>query len=136
MNETEIVVRYHETDQMGIVHHGNYVNWFEVGRTNFIKDLGVSYRKLEESGVLLPVLEVNVVYHSPARYEDIVTVRTMLEEYNGIRLKLGYEVYRNEDQKRIVSGTTEHCWTSIEMKPVSIKRKRPELHELFLKEIN
>jgi acyl-CoA thioester hydrolase len=129
MTETEITARYSETDQMGVIHHGNYLNWFEVGRTACIREFGYTYREVEEKGLMLPVIEANLSYKSPAKYEDVVTILTRVSEYNGIRISFYYEIIRKEDRRSLVGGTTKHCWTNENMKPVSVKKKWPELHE-------
>ncbi|MXO78345.1 YbgC/FadM family acyl-CoA thioesterase, partial [Paenibacillus sp. OT2-17] len=71
-------VRYQESDQMGVVYHANYLNWFEIGRTEMIRQAGFNYRSMEERGVLLPVIEINAKYASPARYDDLITIYTAI----------------------------------------------------------
>lgn len=129
MAETELVARYSETDQMGVIHHSTYVNWFEVGRTECIREFGISYNEIEKKGFLLPVIEVNVHYKVPAQYEDRVRVVTRVSSYNGIRLNFHYEIRRKIDDVLLVEGETKHCWTGSELKPVSLKKQWPELHQ-------
>src|SRR5437762_10497464 len=81
-------VRYAETDAMGIVHHGSYVDWMEMGRTEFMRAFGFTYRQLEEMGVLLPVLEINVRYKAAAVYDDELCITTWVEELTRVRVKL------------------------------------------------
>src|SRR5689334_1528891 len=85
--------RYAETDAMGIVHHSRYIPWFEIGRTEFIRAHGYSYRQLEEMGVLLAVIELQVRYRAPARYDDEIIVYTRLVELGRVRLRFAYQVY-------------------------------------------
>ena len=73
-------VKYHETDQMGVVHHANYLHWFEEARTEYLREQGVSYRELEENGVIMPVAEVNCSYHQPAYYDEQVTIIAKIKE--------------------------------------------------------
>lgn len=129
MGKIEITARYHETDQMGIIHHSVYLNWFEVGRTRCIRDFGVSYAEIEQRGILLPVIGADLSYKIPAKYEDVVDVTTRVSSYNGIRLDFNYQVHRQTDDRLLVDGYTHHCWTDKEMKPVSLKKHWPELHE-------
>jgi acyl-CoA thioester hydrolase len=129
---TQLKVRYSETDQMGIVHHSQYVNWFEVGRTDYIKQLGLTYREIEEAGFYLPVIGVKVAYSTPAKYDDLITIETSLHSYNGVRLSFKYNAYREVGGAHIAEGITEHCWTTTAMQPVKMQRKWPELHKLLL----
>lgn len=127
----KIKVRYSETDQMGIVHHSQYVNWFEVGRTDYIKQLGLTYREIETAGYYLPVIGVQVSYSNPAKYDDLITIETSLHSYNGVRLSFQYKAFREADGARIAEGITEHCWTTTAMQPVKMQKKWPELHHLL-----
>lgn len=133
MAVTELTARYHETDQMGIIHHGTYINWFEVGRTDCIHDFGISYSQIEEKGILLPVIGANLSYKMPAKYEDVIRIVTHVSHYNGIRLNFHYEVRRKQDDMLLVEGETQHCWTREDMKPVSLKKQWPALHETIEK---
>jgi acyl-CoA thioester hydrolase len=107
-SRTEINVRYAETDMMGVVYHGNYLPWFEVGRTTLLKEFGVPYRELEKEGYFLPVLEVQAKYHRPAVYDDTVTVITSLREKPVLRITLEYEIRRNDTL--LVTGKTVHAF--------------------------
>ncbi|WP_141190144.1 acyl-CoA thioesterase [Terrilactibacillus laevilacticus] len=131
-SKTEITVRYSETDQMGIVHHSNYINYFEVARTDFIYIIGQTYKGLEDMGFMLPVLHVDCQYRSPAKYDDRVIVETKIKEYNGVRMTFEYVAYRKEDETILVHGSTSHCWTDKNLKPIMIKKRSPELHEKLL----
>lgn len=122
-------VRYQETDQMGVVYHGNYLNWFEVGRTELLRQLGQDYRTAEEKGLMLPVMEVSIRYQKPAKYDDIIDIRTTITEYSGVKLTFSYQIYRNE--ALLVTGHSAHCWTDHDLKPIKLKRKWPELHQLI-----
>ncbi|MEY4003920.1 MAG: Acyl-CoA thioester hydrolase YbgC, partial [Verrucomicrobiota bacterium] len=93
-SRTQVTVRYAETDMMGVVYHGNYLPWFEVGRTTLLKELGLPYRQLEEEGFRLPVLEVSARYLRPAVYDDTVTIVTRLHDRPLLRIRLEYEVKR------------------------------------------
>ena len=96
-SRTEIAVRYAETDMMGVVYHGSYLPWFEVGRTTLLREQGLPYRELEAGGFRLPVLEVAVRYLKPARYDDAVTIVTTLRERPLLRIRLEYEVLRGSE---------------------------------------
>jgi len=135
ISETPITVRYAETDQMGVVHHSNYAVWFEAGRTDFIKKMGMPYSVIEEKGAMLPLLELKCSFRSFARYEDNVVVRTRIKEYTGTRLLCYYEVVLTGEDRVLTEGETLHCWTNRERKPVNIKKFMPEVYELIEKAV-
>src|SRR5690625_5296749 len=105
INHTEITVRYAETDQMGVVHHSNYLVWFEIGRTNFMKQLGFHYAEMEAQNILSPVIDVHISYKNPAKYGETIVVKTWLKKYDGVRMTYGYEV-TNQEEKVLVTGAT------------------------------
>ncbi len=102
---TKVRVRYSETDQMGFVHHGNYAQYFEMGRLEWLRGLGLSYKEMEENGTLLPVYEMKIRYHKPAYYDDILTVTTSLKEPPGARIVFVYEIH-NENGELLTTGET------------------------------
>ena len=106
--ETTLRVRYAETDAMGVVYHANYFVWFEAGRGDFFRTAGQDYGEWERQGYYLPVSEAHARFHAPARYADVVTVRTWVEEARSRGVTLGYEVVDKASQKRLVSGWTRH----------------------------
>ena len=127
-HETKIRVRYVETDQMGVVWHGNYLQYFEIGRTEALRDCGWSYRGLEEAGIMLPLVEAHLEYARPAKYDDLLTVKTMVREPPTARLRFDYEVY-NEAGEILTTGYTVLGF-------VDAKTRRPcrppaKLRELF-----
>ena len=103
---TEIRVRYVETDQMGIAHHSNYLIWCEQSRTDYMRDRGVGYRDLEESGLLLPVIDARLRYRAVARYDDLLTVRCWVREVTRRRVVFGYAVERNADGRLLATAQT------------------------------
>ena len=111
-HETEVRVRYAETDKMGIVHHSNFLVWFELGRSEFCRARGFSYRDMEEKDkALLVVAEVYCRYKSPAFYEDILTVRTNVGEIRSRSIRFIYEIFRASDETLIAEGETLHLVT-------------------------
>lgn len=102
--ETTTRVRYAETDQMGVVYHSNYIVYFEIGRTEAMRGLGSAYAALEERGLVLAITEVGAKYHAPARYDDVLTIRTWLRELSKARLRFEYEIWR--DKTKLTSGMT------------------------------
>jgi len=128
--ETEIVVRYAETDQMGIVHHSNYAVWYEQARTEFIRHFGLSYGEMEKRGIWLPLLSLHCDYKGPAFYEDRLVIKTSIGLLTPSRIQFNYEVWR-EGTKRINTGCTQHAFTSPALKPMNLKKHHPELYALL-----
>ncbi|WP_415908541.1 acyl-CoA thioesterase [Oleiharenicola sp. Vm1] len=116
VSRSQVHVRYAETDMMGVVYHGNYLAWFEVGRTQLLKEQGIVYRDLEAQGYLLPVIEVGAKYLRPALYDDEITVVTTLAERPLLRIRLDYEVKRGDEL--LVTGFTVHSFINRQGEPV------------------
>jgi len=127
-SRSSVTVRYAETDMMGIVYHANYLPWFEVGRTTLLKGIGVPYRRLEEEGFRLPVLEITAKYLRPALYDDTLEVVTTLRERPAIRIRLEYEVRRGDDL--LATGSSLHAFVDRQGRPV---RPPPWAAELIRK---
>jgi acyl-CoA thioester hydrolase len=106
---TQIRVRYAETDAMGIVHHATYPIWMELGRSDFLRELGQSYSEWEAQGVMMSVAEIRVKYRSPARYDELVEVRTRLADASRRKVVFAYEILR--DGTRLVEGESVHLVT-------------------------
>jgi acyl-CoA thioester hydrolase len=116
-HETHIRVRYAETDKMGIVHHSNYLIWFEIGRSEFCRARGFSYLEMEEKdSSLLVVAEVYCRYKSPAFYEDLITIRTKVAQIRSRSIQFVYQVFRAEDDILVAEGETLHLVTDLEKK--------------------
>ncbi len=103
---TTLRVRYGETDKMGIVYYGNYATYFEQGRTEWLRDMGFSYKWMEDNGVHLPVVELNIKYKAPARYDDILTITTSLKKIPTYRIDFIYEIHNQEGQLLITGETS------------------------------
>jgi len=129
--EKQIEVRYAETDQMGVVYHANYLVWMEVGRTQFIKELGFHYADMEKAGVISPVIDLQVSYKKPLHYGETATVKTWIEYYDGIRVTYGYEIL-TPDGEIAVTATSQHvCVKRDSFRPISIKKYFPDWHEAY-----
>ena len=112
--EARLRVRYAETDQMGVVYHSNYIIWFEVGRVEMLRQLGFSYRQLEqEHGCALPVVEVRCRYKAPARYDEEILIRTHLKNVRDSLIHFGYEALRAGDGTLLAEGETVHIATDL-----------------------
>ena len=124
-------VQYYETDMMGIVHHSNYIRWFEEARTDFLEQAGYSYKRFEDEGIISPVLEVNAKYRSMVRFGDIVNIEVRMCHFNGIKFGLDYVISDSETGDVRVTGSSEHCLLDKGLKPVRLKNVNPELYELL-----
>ncbi len=116
VSKAEVRVRYAETDMMGIAYHGNYLPWFEIGRTALLREKGLPYADLEKMGYRLPVLEVRVKYKRSALYDDVLTIETTMRERPILRIRLDYRILR--DEELIATGHTEHAFINHENQPV------------------
>lgn len=127
VSETKIIVRYAETDKMGIVHHSNYLIWFEAGRTDFIKGSNISYSEMEEKGILIPLGESNCKYLLGAKYEDELVIKTWVKELTPVKVEFNYSVFREKDQKELAKGSTLHVFVNNDFKIINIKKSYPEI---------
>ncbi|MFC4304799.1 acyl-CoA thioesterase [Cohnella boryungensis] len=140
-------VRYQETDQMGVVYHANYLNWFEIGRTEWVRRAGIAYRDMESRGLLLPVTDVQASFKQPALYDEWVTVCTHVAEMSSVRVRFESRIlsgnaaetlgdsYDGEEPPGtlLVSGTTRHVWVNREWRPVRFAREAPEWYDKMIK---
>lgn len=127
-HETEIRVRYAETDKMGIAHHSNYLIWFETGRSDLCRARGFSYNQMENDDALMVVAESYIRYQSPAFYEDLLTIRTKIAEVRSRSVRFVYEIVRRSDDAVIAEGETLHLVTDQQKKVKTI----PELYRRLL----
>ena len=132
---SEIIVRYAETDCMGIVHHSVYPIWFEVARTDYIKAGGMSYSDMEKSGVMLPVTGITCKYHLPAKYEDVLVVEARISRLTPARIEFYYTVKKKDDDTLLCEGTSSHGFVDAEtFRPLNFKKTLPELFSRMEKE--
>ena len=117
-------VQYYETDQMGIVHHSNYIRWFEEARIDWMRHCGISYREMEKQGIIVPVLGVEATYRQMVHFDDLVDIKVTAAKYNGIVLEFCYEIYHQKDGKLCTTGKSRHCFLNKEAKPVSLKKRK------------
>ncbi|MFB9325989.1 acyl-CoA thioesterase [Paenibacillus aurantiacus] len=132
-------VRYQETDQMGVVFHGNYATWFEIGRTELVRHLGISYKEIEAGGLLLPVVDLACKFILPAKYDDTVLVCTAVEQFSPVRISFRSEVRRVPEEawqgrrfvgafppgELLVEGGTKHVWVNAEFRPSRLDKAMP-----------
>ena len=115
-SRASVSVRYAETDMMGVVYHGSYLPWLEIGRTELLKEHGLPYRELEAEGFFLPVVEVSLRYLRPAKYDDDVVITTVLKEKPSLRIRMEYELHRGVEL--IATATSLHVFIDRSGKPV------------------
>lgn len=125
--------QYYETDQMKIIHHSNYIRWFEEARSDFMEQMGLSYAEMERMGIIVPVLSVSAAYKGMVRFGDTVSINIKVETYNGVKMALVYEIYDYETKELRTTGTSLHCFLNEAGRPISLKRTMPEVHDFFLK---
>jgi len=116
-HEIKFRVRYGETDQMKYVYYGNYAQYFELGRVEWLRNLGVSYKSMEEKGVMLPVMNLTVDYLQPAKYDDLLTLKTTLVKMPSVKIEFNFEIF-NEKEELLTKGYTSLVF-------IDIKRNRP-----------
>ena len=131
MSKTEIIVRYAETDQMGIVHHSVYPVWFEAGRTDYMEKAGYPYARIEEDGLMLPLSKLDCRYLAGAKYGDTVIIESSIKKISPFRLELSYKAVRKSDSTLLAEGSTLHAWTDRTLKIINLKTKSPVLYNLF-----
>jgi acyl-CoA thioester hydrolase len=127
VNETRLRVRYVETDQMGVVYHSNFLIWFEVGRVEFLRQLGFTYRDMErEDGCYIAVVDARCRYKVPARYDDEILVRTFFKNLRSSLIHFGYEVLREPDMTLLAEGETTHIVTDAQLQRRELPAKYQE----------
>ena len=124
-------VQYYETDMMGIVHHSNYIRWFEEARTDFLEQAGYSYKRFEDEGIISPVLEVHAKYRSMVRFGDSVNIEVHMRSFTGLKFSLEYIISDSITGEVRVTGTSEHGLIDKELRPVRLKKINPGLYNLL-----
>lgn len=119
LENTPVRVTYHDTDQMGHVYYGNYLTWFEIGRTEWLRSRGGTYDELEKSGAYLPVKECHCQYIRPAFYDDVVRIVTWVAEVRRASLRFGYEIHCDARGELLARGWTQHAFVDANRKVVS-----------------
>lgn len=122
---------YHETDKMGITHHGNYIKWMEEARIWFLDRIGYGYARLERDGIISPVIGVECRYLHSTTFDDMVSVSVRVEEFKGVKLIIGYTMTNPETGDKVLTGRTTHCFTSPEGKPLILKKQFPDLDRVL-----
>lgn len=132
MTEYRHHANYYETDQMGIIHHSNYIRWMEEARIHAMDEMGFGYRRMEEMGIVSPVLSVHCEYKNMVHFDDTVLIHVWIKEYNGIKLTLGYRMTNEVTGQICTIGESSHCFLDQNGKLISLKKSCPECDAAFL----
>ena len=124
-------VQYYETDQMQIVHHSNYIRWFEEARMNFLEQAGFGYDRFEREGIISPVLEVQAKYLTMTRFGETVNIQVKMVNFTGLKFSIEYIISDSVTGEVRVTGRSEHCLLDRENKPIRLKKVNPKLYELL-----
>ena len=122
---------YHETDQMGVIHHSNYFRWLEEARVYFLDQIGLSYKKMEEIGIISPVVSISADYRKPVQFDDVVVIYLKISKYTGIKLELEYEIRDKKTNEIRVIANSKHCFIK-ENSIVSLKKEYADFDKKFL----
>lgn len=128
--------KYYETDQMGIIHHSNYIRWMEEARIDALTKAGISYKEMEENGIISPVLSVSCEYKSMVHFDDEVLITLKITKYNGVKFELEYEMKDKETGELRSIGKSVHCFLDTSGRPISLKRMNPEIDRKFTEMLN
>lgn len=123
--------KYYETDQMGIVHHSNYIRWLEECRMDWMLQMGFDYAKLEEMGIMIPVLSVQCTYRLVTKFNETVVIIPKLEKISGVKFKVSYRIVNPETGELHNTAESEHCFLNREFKPLFLKKEYPEIYDVF-----
>lgn len=128
----ERFAQYYETDQMGIIHHSNYVRWMEEARVHVMEQIGFGYYKMENMGILCPVLGVSTEYKQMVRFNERVVIECRMAEYTGLKFTMLYRITKKDTGELCTTGETRHGFLDREGNIITLKRKFPEIHQLIL----
>ena len=124
-------INYYETDRMGIVHHSNYIRFLEESRCAWLESIDMPFSVLEENGVTIPVLGVNITYKYHVTFDDTLVIKPFMKEYSGVRMTVGYDVTDKKTGNTVINAETKHCFTNRELKPINLKKFVPEFSSKF-----
>jgi len=105
-------VKFFDTDTFGVVHHSNYIRWFETGRVEFLRELGIDLNEMMNDGILFPIVEVSAKFHVPAHFDDVLEIETTAEALTKAKMKFNYKIYRRGEEKILAEGTSTNVFTS------------------------
>lgn len=127
----ERTINYYETDRMGVVHHSNYIRFLEEARCKLLNDLNYSYGRIEEEGLMIPVLEVNCKYKYHVTAFDTILIDVKIVEFNGVKMKVKYVITNKANGNLVMEAETKHCFTNKELRPVNTKKVNEAVYNVF-----
>ena len=127
-------VHYYETDKMGVTHHSNYIRWMEEARVDFLEQIGYGYAKMENAGIISPVIGVECEYKRTTTFDDEICIRPEIESFNGIKLVIRYTMTNIATGETVFTGKSKHCFLNSAGKPLSLRKEFPEV-DAALKEL-
>ena len=119
-------INYYETDKMGVVHHSNYIRFLEEARCTWLRELDMPFEKMEEEGITIPVLGVNIEYKHHVTFGDTIQIKVFVKEFNGVRMTVGYDVKDKTTGKTVILAETKHCFTDKTLRPINLKKVAPQ----------
>lgn len=129
-------VQYYETDAMGIVHHSNYIRWFEEARLDYLEQIGLPYDEIERRKILIPVLGAACQYRQAVRFGESVWIDTEITGFNGLKFSIAYKIYNMERTILHAEGTTEHCFLDAYFRPIRLKKEAIDIYDKFIDCLN
>lgn len=129
MFKFERTINYYETDKMGIVHHSNYIRFLEEARCKWLESVDLSMAKIEALGFRIPTIEVNCKYKTGVTNDDKIIIELIVEEFNGVRMKIKYRVVNAENDALVMEAYTEHCFTNADGRPINVKKYNKEVYD-------
>jgi len=131
MFKYERIINYYETDRMGIVHHSNYIRFLEEARCRWLDSIDLNMVKVESLGIRIPTIEVNCKYKTAVTNDDKIIINLMVEEFNGVRMKVKYKIVNAANDALVMEAYTAHCFTNVEGRPIDLKKYNEEAYEKF-----
>lgn len=126
------IVQYYETDQMKIVHHSNYIRWFEESRSAFMIAIGLPVEVLEEKGIIIPVVDVTCQYKNMTRFGETVRIELEVAKFNGVVFEFSYRVVGNDTGQLKATGTSSHCFLDKDLRVISLKKKHRDIYDQLM----
>lgn len=123
---------YYETDQMGVIHHSNYIRWYEEARLDFLDKIGIPYDEIEKNGIMIPVLNVSSNFLEFVKYKEEVRIEVKIVKFNGVRMNIEYSIYNNETNTLCNTGTSSHCFIDNNYKVTRLKGRYDSLYNKFM----
>ena len=124
-------INYYETDKMGVVHHSNYIRFLEETRCEWLNSIGMPFSLLEENGITIPVLGVNITYKYHVTFDDTIVIKPTIKEYTGVRMTVSYDVRDKKTGQTVIIAETKHCFTTKDLKPINLKKVAPQFSKKF-----